>query len=295
MTKIRIPMDVHNTFRECGVGEESYPRNTNPLVHPFMRPLIEALSVKRPEWKFVVPDNTYGTATDHTSTQYTFNRFRVFADDEDIGLIDYEANWRDSSKSYIFDCRGLRAKRERGSFNKAKDLKKAVRIILDNFTQKSFIEHAGEARREAENQSMKAVTALNYEIERAINTRSVRNVLMAFIEQRWEELAPLIDPSYHERMLRAVEQSYQYAEAAAIRDHPKRLAVRIVGKHYVTVPADSTAQPDVYTYTSDNLPDSLRGAIGALKLVPEKSVVGDIGMRVDETTFLVIPASTGEE
>ena len=40
---------------------------------------------------------------------------------------------------------------------------------------------------------------------------------------------------------------------------------------------------------SDELPDFMRRAIGLLKLVEDKQVVANVGIRVNETTYLVAP------
>jgi hypothetical protein len=40
---------------------------------------------------------------------------------------------------------------------------------------------------------------------------------------------------------------------------------------------------------SDELPDFMRRAIGLLKLVENNQVVNGVGLRVNESTFLVLP------
>lgn len=40
---------------------------------------------------------------------------------------------------------------------------------------------------------------------------------------------------------------------------------------------------------SDELPDFIRRAVGLLKLVEDNQVINDVGLRVNESTFLVLP------
>ena len=60
MSRIKIPMDVYNTFRECTEAFEDAAYNVNAKVHSFMRPLVEALSRAHPDWQFISTGGAIG-------------------------------------------------------------------------------------------------------------------------------------------------------------------------------------------------------------------------------------------
>jgi hypothetical protein len=43
---------------------------------------------------------------------------------------------------------------------------------------------------------------------------------------------------------------------------------------------------------SENLPDYIRKAVGMLKLVEKNQIIGGIGLKVSDDTFIVLPQDT---
>lgn len=285
MPNILLPMDMHNVFRECDYEHREVTRNTNARVYDFMRPLIDELARKRPTWKFVA--NTHPVTSDENA--YYYAKFSVRVGDEEIGWINRESNWRDGTPSYTYDSRILRRARERGAYNKTKDLKKAVKTITESFCELSYGEHVVATQNVTKSTTHRIMSGRSYDYSKL--EAKARPSVMAFLRENWDAfLTTVSDPE-----VTALLDKYDTArDAEVMSTNLTKIGahVKLLDNKYVVNHVGST---DVYVYTSDNLPSELRGPIGALKLVNDNTLLPEIGVRSEDGALYVIPTVKHDE
>lgn len=288
MPNILLPMNMHNVFRECDYDLRENPRHANAVVHEFMVPLINELARRRPTWTFVSRSSSV-----IADTMWHYARFQVRVGDETIGEIDMDTNWRDSTKSYEFDCRQLRAKRQRGGSTKTKDLKKATKLITENFHPLSHVELAHKAEQMTKSAAYRVQSSRKYSFSQL--EAKARTDVMGFLRKHWSEFIGSVLDSTVQAELAGLLDAYDEARAAdeingAIS--AKGTFVKLVDGKYVVKRHGAN---EVYAYTNETLPNDLRGGMGALKLVNECMLIPEIGVRGDEDTFYLLPMEVTDE
>lgn len=286
MAKIFIPMDMHNTFRECEYDAQNNDRNARAKVADFMRPLIDALTAMRPNWRFVVGSGHYGDRQDNGD--YHYHRFTVMNGEEELGWIARELNWRTGENSYEFNSRYLEKKRTRGRSTRTKDLKKAVKLIRENFTELSYNEHVHAVENAVGSFLANQHSRTMYRTRTTIEKLSAE--VIAYLQPQWDKfIASLSTDAARELAMQFPDFVREAGEANAMYDlhKPKNTGayVRLLGEKYVVKRLGSD---DTHVYTQATLPDDLRGPIGALKLVPDETLIDGIGVRAASGAFYIV-------
>lgn len=286
MAKILLPMDMHNTFRECEYEFRDNDRNARAKVMPFMRPLIDALTAKRPNWRFVVGSGNFGDA--QVNGDYHYHRFIVMSGEEELGWISRELNWRTGESSYEFNSRSLDKKRTRGRSTRTKDLKKAVKVITENFNELSFHEHVQAVENHVTSFLANQHSRTMYRTRTAIEKLSAE--VIAFLQPQWDKfIASLGTDTARELAMQFPDYVREAHETANMYDahKPKNTGayVRLLDEKYVVKRLNTG---DTYVYTQATLPDDLRGPIGALKLVPDETLIDGIGARAANGAFYIV-------
>lgn len=279
--KIRLPMDMHNCFHECKVGSLH-----TPIVREVMVPLIEALSRKRPQWVFV---STRLGAHLPQGNIFAYSNFNIEEDGEVLGSIGFETNWRTHVVSYTMDNRNLRRKRQRSGETKAVNIKKAVKLILDNYIPLSPVE-----RVVAATSRVKDLVGQNY--HRAIRafTSTMNNAQEDIAEMllaRPELISYLPDPTALKSLGDVWEAKKAAEEMHAAQQLNKGVTIIARGNHYIVADhrkAPSAAGSSVIV-EADELDPALRQYVGMLKLVDEEDVVPGVGVRLPDNAYFVLP------
>ena len=276
--KVLIPLNLHNTFMECDEALVPQTSNFPHRVHPFLVPLITQLTNKRPTWQFVDKSNRAGSE---------YSRFTIMVGDEKIGTVWRETNWRSSEPKFAFDNTRLSKARQRGSWTETKDLRKAVKTILENMYPTIPSEFVAAARSEA---STKLQTKL-YEFHR--DYRSTKDALAPIMErftldnpdalkryqpQVSDKVDTLLVQHTCVQMARTIQVSHE--------DQKTTLLIERGDKVYV----EHTSTPGQFTaYRMDELPGQYKQALGVLKLSPVETLVPDLGFRVADNIYIVCP------
>lgn len=285
MVDILLPMDMHNTFRKCDHEAREYDRNARAKVADLMRPLIDALTAMRPNWTFVAA-GSFGDRQDNGD--YHYHRFAVMSGEEELGWIARELNWRTNENSYEFNSRNLDKKRTRGRSTRTKDLKKAVKLIRENFTELSYNEHARAVEQAVTSFLANQHSRTMYRTRTAIEKLSTE--IVTFLQPQWDKfIASLPGDLVRDYAMSLPDLIREAGEADAMYDlhKPKNTGayVRLVGDKYVVKRLNTD---ETYVYTQATLPDDLRGPIGALKLVPDETLLDGIGVRAASGAFYIV-------
>lgn len=285
MTKMLVKMDQYNTFRQCQQEDAHLPRNTDARVDTFIAPLLAELSKKRPAWQFV--SSGWGDLS-NCGTFYSYHRFTIMEDGEELGWVDKDKDWRNGGYKYEFDGPRLRAGRSRAKAQVTKDLKKAVKAIAANIYALTLTERMSIARREANSKTDKAV----YPIQR--DYRHCRDVLSAsmvsFVLDNWEAFSAytMPDPAT-ERARDTLRDRYERLLAAEAAESAKRngLGAVVVERGNAIYVEYDNKQGQFHHTTVDKLPDNLKLGVAMLKLVEPETMVDYVGVRVDAKTYYV--------
>jgi len=281
--KILVPMNMHNTFRECNESNLSEPRNSNAKVHSFMVPLVSALSKKRPTWTFVSsshPTDVYGGG-------FEYAQFDIM-DDEKLGTVWCERHWRTGARKFAFDCNRLRAKRERGQFTETKDVKKATKLILENM----YAETPAEFMRAASSQASSRITEKLYSYVRAY-TRTKDGLMPTLVSLALDhpELVKSHAPQVSGTVDRFLAEHSELVISKTIKSDVDNGKFTLLVERGGRVYSDS---PGIASCTLDELSDAFKRAVGVLKLSPVGTLIPGVGFRVSDDTYMAFDGENND-
>lgn len=280
MTKVRIPTNVHNTFREVDDGEQSNINNANPVVTPFMVPLITALLKRKPRWEFVA----------HGYAREWYTMFKVYEDGVELGWIDRTIMYKDGRNIEQFQYSNVRvqARRRRNGAAATKDLNKAVKGIITDFYKPTVAERVNEARITASRLGTQ-LCGTNANRQRTLHSEATMRVL-AYARAH---------PGVLNDELRTLIEDLQEAEVATKASEPltswiladdsrrtKALVVVDGDTYHIQTHADGetvqTALP------ASDVPRTIMQNVAFLKLVNDGEVVPGVGIRIHAGAFAVL-------
>jgi hypothetical protein len=274
MTYANIELKEHDRFGE-GVKRQS-------IIDPFLKDLIEQLALKYPQWTFVESGVT-NMAVDKT---YLAHRFEVKDKREVLGTIEkdhYNGDYR-----FAIDNHRIESMRERGSGMKTIHLKKALKHVDKFFGKKSVVEHVADARQKAEYALHHVLNEKDWALQST--WRALESHAKQFLMNNYQQfMDSVVDKS---KLAEALEQYpskiQEHTAVHHIQDMTKQKNTYIVFIDGVNYSIQKGEDP-VEIKQSDELPDFMRRAIGLLKLVEDNQVVADVGLRVNASTFLILP------
>jgi hypothetical protein len=281
MSEVLIPMQGYNMMRVAPSGEEDSERYTNCEAHPMMRDLMAALATKRPKWTY----EFFGRGNQQTGGHYWVDNMRVMEDGVILGTVT-RSYYRETC--YGINNARMRAARERGHETRTKDLKKAVKHILTNF----YLPTPTETVNSALGAAREALTMLHARRERAYREAKERinNHVMDFVFANWETFTAQLTSSEAitaaDQLVSARDDVAAVAAINLARSNNTGTVVAMTGRVYYV---QHQNEDFFHTYTPDDLPVDMRSAVGMLKLLEPKQFITDVGMRVDDNTFYIIP------
>lgn len=281
--KTRVPMDMHNCFRECDVGTEHLPKNSQACVDNTIRDLVEALSRKRPHWHFV--NASYSGSL--VGTSYVYRPFVIEDAGDALGSITAERHWHTGEVWYELTNHRLLAKRERKGATRTKDLNKAVKLIEHHYYGPTLDERIHTALDNAARAVNEIKSDARWAVDRAV--RVIQPELTMFLANKHEVREELINLAPHcASELKSLPDLVRNRTAAQdfvgeMNLGASSIVLLLGDKLYLTNSANSK-EP----HTFDTLPKHIAMAVGMLKLVDVKGFIPDIGVRVDHNVFYVM-------
>ncbi len=293
MTKVYVdlPMDMHNVFRRCENGDRDMDRNAKAIVDHRIAPLIDKLSRKHPQWRFI--SQNYGMVSQTNDGHYVYKSYAVEEDGEELGAISLSVNWRTNAPVFEMDNKRLRAQRQRSGTTKTEKIDKAFKLIDTNYYGSTVGERMAQARSLAQTQVTNLERDARYTFERAINgaSRQMAHYLIAHFDAL-TEVAALCDGAVRERVEKLPDSmaAFETAEAIhkAMQDGTGHTIMLWRDKMLTTV-KDAQGADMISEMSYDAAPPYMAMSIGMLKLVGNKEVIPNIGMRVADNVFFVLP------
>ena len=273
MTYENIKLKKHDMF---GEGEKE------SIIDPFLKSFIEKLALKYPQWTF----EEVNVSTDRTKKIYEAYRFNVVDKREVLGTIDKEyvngGGWR-----YCVDNHRINGVRERGRGMKTIHEDKALKHVGKFFGKKNVNEKFTEA----------STTIIN-----AVG--SIHNQKRWELSHKWDALSTYTQKFIYDHYAMFASSVTDKSVAPSLEKLPSCMAefnsvdsmqealrkgdayiVFIDGLNY----SIQKGKDPLEIKASEELPDFMRRAVGLLKLVEDNQVIDGVGIRANETTFLVAP------
>jgi hypothetical protein len=274
MTYANIELKEHDRFGD-GIKRQS-------TIDPFLKDLVEQLALKYPQWTFVEA----GSTAMAVNKEYLAHRFDVKDKREVLGTIDKDY----CSNGYRFriDNHRIEGMRERGSGMKTIHLNKALKHVDKFFGKKNVTEKITEARRNVENVLSQVDNEKGWRLRGTWGSMEsqardfVVNNYQAFIDS-------VVDKNIVAKQLEVLPtQVAEYNATQHLINMLKNNNAFIVFIDGVNYSVQKGKDP-LEIKQSDELPDFIRRAVGLLKLVEDNQVISGVGLRVNESTFLVLP------
>ena len=256
--------------------ERRYP-NELPRAVPLMEKLLPLLSLKYPLWQF------QGTTYNNSAG---FMSFHVVDKGEVLGTI--TTDWVGGKHKYLVRNKRIDDARERGNGYRTDDPNKVVAKIKKLFGRKTVTERLQEAVEKAGNQTYRSADDAQYAARQALGR--INDELLKFARLP-DMYAQFIEYARKTEATNTALETYETASLAMrttseLRDKYNKnettLVVRDDDEYIVKTKAG------VKIYMDYDLPTTLRGKIGMLKLVEANIAIDGVGMKLNDDLFVLM-------
>jgi hypothetical protein len=256
----------------------------------FIAPLVEKLALAHPEWQFKSHYcRRYYTPNQTAEFSLVVERVQVVDKYEKLGEVGYD--YTSKGKRFYVSNHRTEKMRERGSGVKTIHLDKAFKHVEKFFGRMNH----GEKLEQASQATNEAVYRANNDTLYAVRNvwSSVDNVAMSFVLEHLDSFKSYMqtNTSPSAKVLSEIDKFpelvAEYEGMSALREHVNKnehILVLLDGMNYIVKHAGR-----VEVKTSEELPDYVRRGVGMLKLVEVRNAITNIGIRVDENTFALLP------
>jgi hypothetical protein len=258
-----------------------------------MRPLVERLTRSRPGWLFV---NEGGAFSRLDNGSYGHRKFQIQADEEVLGVIDFDNHWRTREVTYELINHRLRAKRQRSGATCTKDVNKAAKLVEGHYYGSTLGERAAKARGEIDEVTRTIGSSAFYELDRTAREAhgTLRGMLCEDASLRKRVVA--VDPTLSKSMEALPALREKHIELSAIQTAYRGklgMEVMLIGERVINV-SDTADDSTPNEFTYGTAPKHIVMAIGMLKLMGEREHIPDIGVRIGPNTFFIMPPKETE-
>ena len=261
------------------------------LVEKPLDEIMWKVITENPSWEFRVSEHwgSIKSATADTPAYLTVNKFKVFKDGEEVGVIDRD--YRYDAGGYIFSItsNAIRNERERVSAYRTKDAKKALAAIKKTFSNKSVGERVNEALAEANRVVGRQTSRKRGDHQSVLHSLVPLMKAFAFIQnpEDFKKYAIVNGQAHQLAKLREAEAEMLTVtdiESKFKSDKGTSLVLLSSGKYLVKT------GDDIQLYDDNTLPLDMRGKLGMLKLVEPEQMIEGVGCRATTEVFVLITA-----
>lgn len=257
-------------------------------VERCVKPFVEALAKKYPQWRFVAT-SFWHQRPDNAEAYAEAYRFKVLDGREELGEISTDYG-RNHEKVYTIRNERISDSRQRGDTQKTKDLNKAVKTVGKMFGAKTV----GERFNEAFDRAQDVVRSVASDRETKFNRgySYVSSALTNHILEHWEEFAPLVlnkvPQDIAEGMLQRYEEFQITRRIYECFTKQSGAVVLIHGSDYAVRELDPNGQKPIGIFATDSLPPYIKRGVGMLKLVETNHFIKDVGVRISDSAFFIV-------
>lgn len=239
-------------------------------LSPFIEDVIKEVARKHPDW--VISSAAHEEARNFT-VYYKGNKNAV------LGQINEEVHYTrgERLKRYCIENWRISEMRQRGSGIQTSKPKEALKAVEKYFYPLTDQEYMDATFRHAHH--LVYVESTNARSELDTSIRHLHQPMMAFAHKHWDTfLSTLDDKTKGEALNLLKHQQLANAAKALFKevDGRKCLTVYLTNGKYVVQQGEV-----LQDYESETLPEHIKTKVGLLKLVEEKQVIPEVGVRVD--------------
>jgi hypothetical protein len=252
-------------------------------IDPFMKEFVEQLALKYPQWTFV--EN--GVTSNMHDNTYEAHSFKVMDKREVLGTLTKDWGRGAHKFWYCVDNHRISSMRERGSGMKTIHMNKAIKHVNKLFGKKNVHEKLTEAKQSVSGTIGGVVSQKEWQLRHTWTelTPSVQ----AFVTNHYQEFtASVVDKSLSKKVEQLPTHMEEHIAAQYMKDMLTKNNAYVVFIDGINYSLQKGEDP-IEVKESDELPDFMRRAIGLLKLVENNQMINGVGLRVNESTFLVLP------
>jgi hypothetical protein len=251
-------------------------------LHEQLEDLIYKLAMKHPEWQFVGVDSWFNATKD----AFIIKRLRVYEQQDELGVIDVDT-WRDV-KFEIKNSRISKAMAKR-NYKSTKDVNKALKLVEQFFSSKTLKERVHEAVSRVGGDAQQQEWAMRRGFDQLWST--ITPALASYVVLNLDALRPALElhgapGSVLDKLPEANEKLKVIRTVTKARQQSDGTTVLLHGDRYVVIP---DAGPEPQVLTTSQLTDDMRTKLGILKMVGDGDAVESFGMRINATTFYLLP------
>lgn len=270
------------TYENIKFKQDLKDRDGNKVVStidPYLQPLVEKLALEYPQWTFE-EDRTDYQYVDGKRINYTARGFEVLDKREKLGEIALD-HYRGGKRFFVNNFR-VQQMRERGSGFKTIHLNKAVKYVDKYFGKKNIVEKMEDAKGKVEGVMYQVRMEKAHKEQRAWNViqEQAKNYLLNKV---WMEFALETGINVSDYPEKKLEWEVCQKVDKGLNNDTAHI-VYIDGLDY----AIQKGKEPLVVKSSEELPDYMRRGIGMLKLVEDKQIIDDVGMRVNAETFVIL-------
>lgn len=258
-------------------------------VDTFIAPLVEKLALAHPEWQFKSHYcRRYYTPNQTAEFSLVVERVQVVDKYEKLGEVGYD--YTSKGKRFYVSNHRTEKMRERGSGVKTVHLDKAFKHVEKFFGRMNHNEKLEQASQATSEAVYRVVIDSSYPlrgswgaVEEKARDFVVAN-LEAFKNYMQSNLATSRELSEASKLPELIAQNNGMQALQDSVNKNQHILVLLDGMNYIVKHAGQ-----VEVKTSEELPDYVRRGVGMLKLIEVKNAITNIGIRVDENTFALLP------
>jgi len=264
-------------------------------VEKHVKPFVEALAKKYPQWRFVASSCCH-QRPDEGEAYVEEHRFHVYDGREALGEISTDYG---RSHERVYTCRNERISntRQRGDTVKTKDLNKAVKTVGKMFGAKTVNERLAEASSQAQEAISTVLSDRSQAFVRTFDYTA--KYLKPYIISNFETFAPIAvaGGASHETVGRLTTAHDEYKITMGIYECQLKgtgAVVLIHGNDYAVMDKDEKGERTTRIFSTETLPPHIKRSVGMLKLVEPKHFVKGAGLKIHDSAFFVVKEGSDE-
>lgn len=273
-----------NTMKNV-VLEEKHNRVTpngfSVIINPDIEPVLDKLMRERPTWRYKCVTYFHGSGPNKAS------RFSIYDGDEQLGDVWAEHHWRGNELRFYFNNFRLDRARQRNSMSYTSKPDIAAKRIIKAFHMKTASERAVDTLEEVKKVSGSLHGDASWPVRKAKS--AIEDELYRYAVSNWDAVRLMLSAEAQNidlpSLIEAANDAYRMQSAAgngggtnvSLEPNGTYSLSRYLGNGFETS-----------SCTDASLPEHIRGALGLLKLMSDKSSIPDVGLRVNSTTYFVM-------
>lgn len=263
--------------------DKDYPEAMR--LDPKLEPILDTFMVDKPLWTF------QATVRPPRGSEF-LRQVNILKDGEVLGYV--RAGYVGGKDKYLVGNERIDKQMSRRSYYSTSDVGKAISKVKKTFSAQTVAEILAKAEREVSEAMYDTRQKKWYEYTHSKG--KVDKAAIEFVEgvgrDAFREFIQVRDPQVAEHLDKKETAYQEYSHMQEIEKANQDEKAYIVSRRdsvYNVKQGDN-----IVRYTDTDLPEFMRGKLGLLKLVDDRTYITGCGFRVNEGTFVVLPEENEE-